>query len=274
MHVHRGGTLKVSATQFIRRMRGGAQGHLMLCDDGRAYVVKFQNNPQFLRVLANEWLATLLARALGLPVPPCSIVHVDNRLIELTPDLRVDHGLYQSPCKPGLQFGSQLIGGLMPGKTLDYLPDKQLSEISNMEDFAGILAFDKWTCNSDGRQAVFHRDRIVKRYKASFIDQGYCFSEENWRFVDAPLRGVYARNLVYRNVTGWQSFEPWLTRIEEIESERILNIMATIPFEWFERDEIALAILAERLMERRFGVRELITQFRKSSREPFPNWRA
>lgn len=111
MYGHCGDTLKVNATQFIRTMRGGAQGHLVLRDDSRAYVVKSQNTPQFLRVLANEWLATLLARALGLPVPPCAVVHVDHRLIELTPQLLSDHGRYQSPCKPGLQFGSQLVGG-------------------------------------------------------------------------------------------------------------------------------------------------------------------
>ena len=34
-------------------MRGGAQSHLMRCDDGNYYVVKFQNNPQHRRVLVN-----------------------------------------------------------------------------------------------------------------------------------------------------------------------------------------------------------------------------
>jgi hypothetical protein len=33
-------------------MRGGAQSHL--CDGGGYYIVKFQNNPQHIRVLANE----------------------------------------------------------------------------------------------------------------------------------------------------------------------------------------------------------------------------
>src|SRR5438105_8806738 len=38
------------ALEQIRRMRGGAQSHLMRCDDGYYYVVKFQNNPQHTRV--------------------------------------------------------------------------------------------------------------------------------------------------------------------------------------------------------------------------------
>jgi hypothetical protein len=44
------------AVEQIRRMRGGAQSHLMRCDDGGYYVVKFQNNPQGVRILANELL--------------------------------------------------------------------------------------------------------------------------------------------------------------------------------------------------------------------------
>ena len=45
--------LAVLAVQQIRRMRGGAQGQLMLGADGHIYVVKFQNNPQHIRVFAN-----------------------------------------------------------------------------------------------------------------------------------------------------------------------------------------------------------------------------
>jgi hypothetical protein len=33
------------ATEHIRRMRGGAQPHLMRREDENFYIVKFQNNP-------------------------------------------------------------------------------------------------------------------------------------------------------------------------------------------------------------------------------------
>jgi len=65
-------------------MRGGAQAHLMRCDDDNYYVVKFQNNPQHKRVLVNELLGTRLARRLGLPTTPLEIVFVSQYLIELT----------------------------------------------------------------------------------------------------------------------------------------------------------------------------------------------
>src|SRR5207248_608668 len=57
------------ATGHIRAMRGGAQSHMLIASDGNAYVVKFANNPQSLRVLANEWLACSIGRAIGLTIP-------------------------------------------------------------------------------------------------------------------------------------------------------------------------------------------------------------
>jgi hypothetical protein len=253
-------------------MRGGAQSHLMLGEDGNAWVVKFQNNPQHLRVLPNELLATRLAALIGLTVPACEVVEVSPWLIERTAELEMDFGSRREPCRAGLQFGSQLVGGLMPGHVADYLPEPQLAEVKNLSEFAGALALDKWTCNANGRQALFYRKGREKRYNAAFIDQGFCFNAGEWRFIDAPLRGVYARNLVYSRVTGWESFEPWLTRVEELAPERIWALVETVPPEWYEGDAEVMERLVEKLIERRSQVRPLIASFRDSSRQPFPNW--
>jgi hypothetical protein len=75
------------ALEQIRRMRGGAQSHLMRCSDGNYYVVKFQNNPQHPRILVNEMLGTRVASRLGLPTTPVDIVYVCEELIRLTSDL-------------------------------------------------------------------------------------------------------------------------------------------------------------------------------------------
>jgi hypothetical protein len=164
------------------------------------------------------------------------------------------------------------VGGLMPGQVVDYLPEEMLAEIRNLGDFAGMLALDKWTSNVNGRQAVFHKKFRERRYGAMFIDQGYCFNAGKWKFVDAPLRGVYARNLVYRGVTGWESFEPWLSRIEEFDPQKAWGIAETVPPEWYGGDVAEIELLIEQLLERRGRVRELIGMFRESSREPFVNW--
>src|ERR1700752_2069030 len=105
-----GGCLAVLAVQQIRRMRGGAQSHLMLGADGNAYVVKFQNNPQHMRVLANEFLASRIAKAAGLTAPEVDLVEVSDWLVKNTADLEIDLGKRRVKCKPGLQFGSRFVG--------------------------------------------------------------------------------------------------------------------------------------------------------------------
>jgi len=264
--------LAVLAVQHIRRMRGGAQGHLMLGADGNAYVVKFQNNPQHTRVLANELLASRIAAAVGLSAPEAELIEVSSWLVENTPDLEMDLGRSRVRCQAGLQFGSRFVGGLMPGHVMDYLPEEQLDEVRNLNEFAGILALDKWTGNANGRQAVFARKQRERRYRAVFIDFGFCFHAGEWRFEDAPLRGVYYRNAVYREVAGWNSFEPWLTRLETLAQGIVWDAANEVPPEWYGGDQSEMEALVEKLLARRSRIRELIEAFGKSDRRPFPKW--
>jgi hypothetical protein len=245
----------------------------MLGSDGFAYVVKFQNNPQHLRVLANEFIATGIAREFGLRVPQVEIVEVPQWLVASTSELRIESEKGLDLCQAGLQFGSRYVGGLLPGQTVDYLPELHLSEVTNLRDFSGMLVIDKWTCNSDGRQAVFHKSLREKHYTATFIDQGYCFGAGSWRFSDAPLRGVYSRNVVYRDVKGWDSFQPWLELVDRLDGGRIWDIADKIPQEWYGGPAVELQNLIETLFTRRHRIRELIDEFRLSSREPFPQWK-
>src|ERR1700712_3668499 len=130
MLLGRGAAVGVLAVQAIRRMRGGAQSQLMLGSDGKLWVVKFQNNPQHLRVLANELIATRLAEAVGLSVPACDVVEVTDWLIRNTPDMQMRLGRAgRAPSPGGLQFGSRFGGGLMPGQGVDYLPEPQMDEL-------------------------------------------------------------------------------------------------------------------------------------------------
>jgi hypothetical protein len=244
----------------------------MLGADGQIYVVKFKNNPQHMRVLANEFLASKLAAAVGLSAPAVDLVEVSSWLVENTPELEMDLGTRCIRCQAGLQFGSRFVGGLMPGQVMDYLPEEQMAEVRNLNEFAGILALDKWTGNANGRQAVFARKQREKRYRAVFIDYGYCFHAGEWRFEDAPLRGVYFRNDVYREIAGWESFEPWLTRLETIPAETVWAAASEVPPEWYGGDLSDMEALVERLLARRSRIRELIEEFGRSDRRPFPKW--
>jgi len=264
--------LAVVAVQHVRRMRGGAQGHLMRCSDDNLYVVKFRNNPQHMRVLANELLATRLAEIAGLPVPATEVVEVGEWLVEHTSDLSIQLASHTIACQPGLQFGSRYVVNPLDGQVFDYLPMEMLERVRNLETFAGMLAVDKWTGNANGRQATFWRKMRERKYSVAFIDQGYCFNAGEWTFPDSPMHGVYARNEVYAGVQGWESFEPWLSRIENLDEAVIWQAAEVIPPEWYAGDWGALETLARLLLQRRRMVRDLITAFRLSARNPFPRW--
>jgi len=300
----------IKALEQIRRMRGGAQSHLMRCSDGNYYVVKFQNNPQHRRILVNELLGTRLASRLGLPTAPVEVVEVGAELIRLTPELCIELPRSRTPCAAGLQFGSRYPGDPRQMTLHDFLPDEKLREVRNLHDFAGMLVFDKWVCNTNGRQTVFFeeaprmgggtpgataagatqgevaRGTLAREeashgetgrgraYKTVMIDQGFCFNAGEWNFPDAPLRGLYARSRVYEGVTGMDSFGPWLERLEKRITEKVLGELAEeIPPGWYEDDYDAVLRVLEQLHRRKPRVEELILSAKSSNRQPFASWR-
>jgi hypothetical protein len=261
------------AVEQIRRMRGGAQSHLMRCSDGNYYVVKFQNNPQHRRILVNEMLGTKLAALLGLPTTALAIIEVNKELIRLTPCLRMELQWTNIPCQPGLQFGSRYAGDPHHPTLLDFYSDAQLLSVQNLVDFVGMLVFDGWTCNTDGRQVILARQDIGSPYEARMIDQGFCFNSGEWNFPDSPRRSLHPRKVVYQQVRGIESFEPWLAKIESnIGMKVLLEIVETIPPEWYESDTESLHRLLEQLDARRCRVRELLFALRRASPQAFPNW--
>jgi hypothetical protein len=262
----------ISAVQHVRRMRGGSQSHLMHCSDGKFYVVKFLNNPQHARVLVNEMLGSGLAELIGLPVPHTKLVQVDDSLIRNTPELIVYlENNTAVPCLTGIQFGSEYAINPFEGRIFEMFPSELFGRVRNLAAFAGMLAFDKWTGNVDSRQATFWRKGRQKKYTATFIDQGHCFNADKWTFPDYPLCGLYPQIEVYREVRGWESFEPWLSRIEVMDERSMWDLSSRIPREWSGGiDE--LTELLKTLGARRSIVRDLISAFRHSWNNPFPNW--
>ena len=73
-------------------------------------------------------------------------------------------------------------------------------------------------------------------------------------------------------MTGWESFEPWLSRVEGMGAEVLWEIAEAVPPEWYGGDLATIERLMEQMLARRSRVRELIGSFRDSNREPFPNW--
>jgi len=265
---------RVRALEIVRQMRGASHPWLLWCDDGGCYVVKFQNNPQHPRILANEMLASRLAKLIGLPVATPAVVSVPRELIEGGPTLEFDVGSRCERCLPGLHFGSRFPGP--PGQTLvvDFLPDRLLRRVDNLAPlFLGGFVLDKWTCNCDSRQVVFFRplDGTICTYSGLLIDQGLCLNGGDWNFPDSPIRSLYPRRAVYDSVTSLESFEPFLSRIENLCPPKIEECIADIPSEWCWPDLGQLEPLVSKLYARRGRLAELIIDAATTLR-PFRNW--
>lgn len=266
---------KVAAVEFISRMRGGSQPFLLGCDDGQTYVVKFSNNPQHARILANEMLASRLAALIQLPVPSQAFVKVSQALISGTPLLKFETAGREERCVAGLHFGSRFPGAPSSTLVVDFLPDRLLRRVANLASvFLGAFVLDKWTCNCDSRQVIFYRtvEQRSACYSATLIDHGFCFNDGEWNFPDSPIRSLYPRRLVYKSVRGLRSFEPYLSRIENIDASDLEACLHEIPSEWCGNDPEQISQLGDRLYERRRRVRQLIIEAKQSSLRPFPNW--
>ena len=63
-----------------------------------------------------------------------------------------------------------------------------------------------------------------------------------------------------------------LSRAERASATELWECARDIPHEWYGGDRSALERLIEQLYLRRAIIRDLIAEFRRSSRNPFPKW--
>jgi hypothetical protein len=281
--------MPLTAVRHVRKMRGGAQAHLLEVDDGNWYVVKFRNNPQHRRILVNEALAATFLDYLKIATPETALIHVTPQFLDANPEVHLSFGTRQVPVEPGWQFGSRYPGD--PGRiaVYDFLPDALLPQVVNLADFRAILVFDKWTGNADGRQCVFYRAMVRREeqlartkadsggrpgFVARMIDHGFAFNGPNWDFPDSALQGLYARRLVYDSVRSLDDFQPWLDQTVHFPEEVMDQAWKRVPPDWVEGEEDALEQLLERLFQRRKRLPDLISACRQARTNPFPNWTA
>ena len=88
------------ARRHIRKMRGGAQSHLLEADDGQFYIVKFQNNPQHRRILVNELVASVFLEYLQVSSAEVALIHVSEEFLREHPDVAIEQGAKRQAGQP------------------------------------------------------------------------------------------------------------------------------------------------------------------------------
>jgi HipA-like protein len=276
--------MPLTAIRHVRKMRGGAQAHLLEADDGHWYVVKFRNNPQHRRILVNELVSGVFLEYLKIATPETALIRVSGAFLEANPDVHLTLGSRRIAVEPGWHFGSRYPGD--PGRTAvyDFLPDALLPKVVNLEDFRAVLVFDKWVANADGRQSVFYRAMVHGNdaghseagrpgFVARMIDNGFAFNGPNWDFPDSAVQGLYARRAVYESVRSLDDFRPWLDLVTHFPEEVFDRAWKGVPPDWLEGEEDALDQLLEQLYGRLQRVPQLIESCREGRTNPFPNWK-
>jgi hypothetical protein len=278
--------MPINAVRLIRKLRGGAQAHLIECDDGRFYAVKFRNNPQHRRILVNEWIAGVFLRYLQVATADTAIVNLSADFLEANPDIFIQLGSRRTVIEPGWHFGSAYPGHPDRIAVYDFIPDLLLDKVVNIADFLGVLVFDKWAGNADARQSIFYRARLARGpsqrddsplgrtgFVTTMMDHGYVFDGPHWNFADSPLQGLYFRPVVYQGVRSFDDFGPWLERVEHFPEEVVDDALKQLPPEWVDGDEANVESLLTKLLRRRNRVRDLIRDSVRGRINPFPNWK-
>ncbi|MBA3975215.1 MAG: hypothetical protein C0504_13495 [Candidatus Solibacter sp.] len=279
--------MPVNATRFVRKMRGGAQAHLLATDDlpkPPFFVTKFVGNPQHNRILVNEWIAGRLLAHLQIAAPDLEIVNVPGSFLRDCGEVHFQFGCGRKPVEPGWHLGSRFPGNPDTDAVYDFLPDSLLPQVHNVADFRGALVFDKWVSNSDARQAIFFRRRIrdwidssdagpqQKGFIAQMIDNGYAFDGPHWEFADSPLQGVYMRPGVYAGVRTLDDFQPWLDWVRHFPQSVVDAAYRDLPRRWLDGNEAGLEQLLDRLIARRVRVADLILATVRNRARSFPDW--
>lgn len=277
--------MPLTARRHIRKMRGGAQSHLLEADNGACYVVKFRNNPQHRRILVNELIGSEVFRYLQISTPETAIVSLTPEFLRDNPEVHLQLGSGKQPVEPGWHFGSRYPGDPDRLAVYDFLPDSLLPSVSNRSHFLGALVADKWMSNADGRQSIFFRARLAEWSAASgsqprragfiaqMIDQGYLFNGPQWEFTDSPLQGLAPRSVIYQGVRSLDDFQPWLDQVTWFPEEVLDTVWKRVPPQWTEGEDSLLEQLLEKLLRRRPRVAELLAGCRRAKPSLFPDWK-
>jgi hypothetical protein len=243
---HSSGVL--SATQCVRKMRGGSQPNLIQCDNGQYYIVKMTENPQGPNVLANEWLGGFLGKAAGLPVAEGDLVYLSDSFIDDDLGLWFETPTGRRRPKAGLHYGSRLVGEPYGGnRPMEYISRSRVEAITNREVFLGMYVMDVWANQQDNRQAILVADPDMLGFKAIFIDHGHMFGGPNWNFLERPGIACHMESSLYSELWHTDVVAGWISHFENVIPSALSLAISLVPLGWYNGD---IGALQEDLLRR------------------------
>jgi len=268
---------KIAAVKWLGPMIGATLPQIFKGSNGCYYVVKGEQNPRGVKTLANELLASLILKRLGIPTPETAIIDIPETLIEDNAELQAMEFDLKKRWAPGLAFGSkmQMWGwrSLLKCPMFDLLPERLLGRVQNLRDFVSVLVFDAWSGQCDRRQALFIRRKGDNEMTALMIDNEACFGGSTWKLKSDLEAYFYSNNAVYDSVMGIDAFEQIFRSFRKNINLKTLTVDSLeIPEFWYGSDSSALGELIHSLADRLSSLESLVSSARASATRPFPNW--
>lgn len=279
--------LRVEAIELYGEVSGASYPRLMMCSDGHFYVVKRPNNRHGRRSLANELLASLLLKQIGITTPEPAIVNCSAeflRSVGFRQPSPEDSELWDQgentsgdSWEAGLAFGSRVDpagwGDARLCPVTWYLPIEMLRNIKNLTDFIDVAVFDEWVCNLDRRQVAFIRPKYVDGFCAEMIDHGMCFGGRSWKLETPHRERLFCQTSVYDSVFGLDAFERVISNIRARCSLPVLKELTNqIPSEWYLNEQAELLKLLKNLVTRQRYLEAFMCGINRSRPTPFKNW--
>jgi hypothetical protein len=231
---------------------GSSQSRYIWCTDGDGgalYNVKFRESDQGWKMPINELVASQVALAMGVPMPEIALVELSEIFLEANPQLS---GLYDSPVKPGLQFGSKFVD------PCDAVPHPHLISLAeNSGDFPRIVVFDVATNNSDRCDNNYDNVLLVQadgpdnKFRLLSIDHGACFGN-TWGDGLHKESGKWCGSVMpemVRDICVDDLFRESLHAAKTITCDIANSIVSEVPLDWglsgHERLALALYVSAQ-----------------------------
>jgi hypothetical protein len=221
-------------TTLITGLRGSTQPKLILCNDGRPYVLKMHSNPTGVNTLANEAIGAALLQGLGFNAPRTRMVLIDQSTLECHPTLVLvgQDGRSYRP-KLGLHFASEYAEG--------FVVQGDRRAMTQSPDFVGVGLFDVWAAHSDTRQYVRRYDHETKKLESLFIDNSCIFGGPDWEPERLTGYSLQRQLSDFDNEPRYRRQIPLLiTHFQRLLPDLLKRAIASTPSEWFAGDIAAL----------------------------------
>lgn len=215
---------------------GVTKPYIITCDDSEQYVVKFKENPEGKRVLANEYVCAKIAEILELPLATPSLVQVNDTFIQDFGEQVSEHT--EENVTTGLHFGTKMIK-----KAYQINGASMLKLAKNIECIPDIILFDQLVCNCDrecnGGNLLFDQSKmeIVVLDHTHAFDIGPLWDEHSLEYkIGEDFRPLQPDGYVYRKlipyVNGNNPFNSILEKMGRLNSNSLWDIISNIPAEW------------------------------------------